>query len=78
LTEFEKQGKLHYFPIVQAPDENWTVGGTGRITPKMIESFMPPKNQDDSLIIICGGGGIKQEVESVLKEMDYRNYFVFN
>lgn len=26
LTDFEKQGKLYYFPIVQAPDENWTLG----------------------------------------------------
>ena len=44
LTEYEKQGKLYYFPIVQAPDENWTFG-TGKITPKMIESFMPPKSK---------------------------------
>ena len=78
LTEFEKQGKLYYLPIVQAPDENWTMGATGRITAKMIENMMPPKNQDDSIILICGGDGIKKEVEEVLKEMDYRNYFVFN
>jgi NAD(P)H-flavin reductase len=77
LTEYEIQGKLYYFPIVQAPDENWTLG-TGRITERMIENFMPPKNRDDSLIIICGGPGIKTEVEEVLKGMDYRNYFVFN
>ena len=44
----------------------------------MIENFMPPKNCDDSLIIICGGPAIKTEVEQVLKELDYRNYFVFN
>jgi hypothetical protein len=44
----------------------------------MIENFMPPKNRDDSLIIVCGGPGIKTEVEEVLKSMDYRNYFVFN
>ncbi len=56
-------GKLYYFPIVQAPDENWQLGGTGRITQKMIENMMPPKNQEDSLIIICGGPGIKTEVE---------------
>ena len=60
-------GKLFYFPIVQAPDENWTLG-TGHITEKMIDSFMPPKSkslsfqiilalldQDDSIILICGG-----------------------
>jgi hypothetical protein len=23
LIEYEKAGKLFYFPIVQAPDENW-------------------------------------------------------
>jgi hypothetical protein len=44
----------------------------------MIENFMPPRNRDDSLIIICGGSGIKNEVEEVLKRMDYRNYFMFN
>jgi hypothetical protein len=38
-------GKLFYFPIVQAPDENWTLG-TGHITEKMIDSFMPPKSND--------------------------------
>jgi cobalamin biosynthesis Co2+ chelatase CbiK len=54
------------------------MGATGRITAKMIENMMPPKNQDDSIILICGGDGIKKEVEEVLKEMDYRNYFVFN
>jgi hypothetical protein len=44
----------------------------------MIEEMMPPKNRDDSLIIICGGDALKKEVEEVLKSMDYRNYFVFN
>jgi hypothetical protein len=44
LTEFEKMGKLYYFPIVQAPDENWNMG-SGKITPKMIEAFMPPKSK---------------------------------
>jgi hypothetical protein len=44
LTEYEKAGKLFYFPLVQAPDENWTLG-TGRITPKMIEELMPPKSK---------------------------------
>jgi NAD(P)H-flavin reductase len=77
LTEFEKMGKLFYFPIVQAPDENWTLG-TGRITHKMIEASMPPKNTDDSLILICGGSQLKAEVVQVLEEMDYKNYFVFS
>ena len=31
LTEFEKLGKLSYFPLVQNPDENWTLG-QGKIT----------------------------------------------
>ena len=78
MTDFEKQGRLHYLPIVQAPDENWTVGATGRITEKMIECMMSPKNQEDSIILICGGDAMKKEVEEVLKGMDYRNYFVFN
>jgi len=54
------------------------VGATGRITEKMIECMMPPKNQEDSIILICGGDAMKKEVEEVLKGMDYRNYFVFN
>jgi len=53
LTEYEKAGKLFYFPIVQAPDENWQLAD-GHVTPKMIEAIMPPKNDPDSLIIICG------------------------
>jgi hypothetical protein len=47
LTEYEKQGKLFYFPIVQAPDENWALG-TGHITEKMIEALMPPKGKRSS------------------------------
>eukprot|EP00347_Sterkiella_histriomuscorum_P007280 403349566 len=76
LTDYEKAGKLYYFPIVQAPDENWTLG-SGRITPQMIESFMPPKNRDDSIILVCGSQILKDEVLSVFKEMDYKNYFIF-
>lgn len=41
LTEYEKQGKLFYFPVVQAPDENWQ-HGEGYISEKMIEALMPP------------------------------------
>ena len=40
LTEFEKIGKLCYVPVVQNPDENWHLA-RGRITPAMIEHFMP-------------------------------------
>lgn len=69
-------GKLFYFPLVQAPDENWTLG-TGRITPKMIESLMPPQNRDDSILLICGGGSLIKEVKEVLDQMEYKNYYAF-
>ena len=26
LTDYEKSGNLCYFPLVQNPDENWTLG----------------------------------------------------
>lgn len=32
---------MSYFPIVQNPDENWRLG-EGRVSEKMMESFMPP------------------------------------
>lgn len=41
LIEFEKAGIMSYFPIVQNPDENWRLG-EGRVSEKMMESFMPP------------------------------------
>ena len=74
---------MYYFPIVQAPDENWTLG-SGRITPQMIESFMPPKSKnknnkislvnkiycidrDDSIVLVCGSNILKAEVLDVFK-----------
>jgi rhodanese-related sulfurtransferase len=61
---------------VQAPDENWTLG-TGRITPKMIESFMPPPNREDSIVLVCGGGQLIKEVSEVMDQMGYKNYYAF-
>jgi hypothetical protein len=49
LIDYEKAGKLFYFPIVQAPDENWALG-SGKITPQMIEHFMPPRSKNTSFI----------------------------
>lgn len=84
-------GKLFYFPVVQNPDENWTMG-EGRITHKMIESFMPPKSnfpilltkpsktldRYDSIVLVCGPTRLKEELVRLFTEMDYRNYFIFN
>ena len=58
LTEFEKAGKLCYFPLVQNPDENWTLG-QGRVNEEMVRALMPESHakegeEDDSVIIICG------------------------
>lgn len=80
LLEFEKEGKLCYFPVVQNPDENWAMG-QGRITAKMIQSFMPePKSDnDDSLIIVCGPQALKDEVTAIIdQELGWKNCFVFN
>jgi len=76
LTEYEKMGKLFYFPVVQSPDENWQLA-EGYITEKMIESFMPP-DSDESLIIICGPPKLKDSVKELLDNMEYKNYFLFN
>jgi NAD(P)H-flavin reductase len=80
LTEFEKAGKLCYFPVVQNPDENW-VYGQGRISEAMIKSFMPDSSEslDDSLIIVCGPPKLKDEMKRVIvDEMGYTNTFFFN
>jgi len=60
LTDFEKAGKLAYFPVVQNPDEHWAMG-QGRITAKMIESLMPEPltENDDSIVIVCGPPNLK-------------------
>ena len=44
----------------------------------MIENLMPPKNDENSIIIVCGPPQLKKEVETLLKEMEYKNYFIFN
>ena len=76
MTEYEKAGKLFYFPIVQAPDENWQLAD-GDVTHKMIENIMPP-DEDDSLIIVCGPPKLKEDVKKILDEMEYQNYYIFN
>jgi hypothetical protein len=50
----------------------------GNVTAKMIEAIMPPKDDPESLIIICGPQKLKDEVKSILDEMEYTNYFIFN
>lgn len=44
----------------------------------MIEELMPPKNDPESLLIICGPPRLKEDVVKILNEMDYRNYYEFN
>ena len=61
LTEYEKMGKLFYFPVVQAPDENWEMAD-GHVTEAMIEHIMPPKDDPDSLTIVCGPQKLKDQV----------------
>jgi NAD(P)H-flavin reductase len=69
-------GKLHYFPVVQAPDENWQ-SADGHVNLKMIKELMPEKNEDDSLIIVCGPPKMKESVKIILDEEGYSNYFIF-
>ena len=76
LTDYEKAGKLFYFPIVQAPDENWSMGD-GDVSKHMIENVMPPRNAPNSLIIVCGPPKLKEDVKALLDEMGYENYFIF-
>lgn len=64
LTEFEKIGKLSYLPVVQNPDENWSLA-KGRVTKSMIEHFMPFDYDDansDSLIMVCGPPALKDSI----------------
>ena len=77
LNDYEKDGKLFYFPIVQAPDENWEMAD-GDVNEKMIEHIMPPKNAENSIIIVCGPPKLKQDVKNLLDQMGYQNYFIFN
>lgn len=85
LTEFEKMGKLSYFPLVQNPDENWTLA-TGQITKQMLESTMPEplclnsedKTKEDSVIIVCGPDGLKKAMKELFAEMKWQNVFYFD
>ena len=68
---------MFYFPIVQAPDENWEMAD-GDVTQDMIEHIMPPANDPNSLIIVCGPPKLKEDVQKLLDNMGYKNYFLFN
>jgi NAD(P)H-flavin reductase len=50
----------------------------GHVSSKMIEEFMPPKNEEDTLIIVCGPPKLKESVKKILDDMEYENYFVFS
>jgi rhodanese-related sulfurtransferase len=43
----------------------------------MIESFMPPPNREDSIVLVCGGGQLIKEVSEVMDQMGYKNYYAF-
>ena len=83
LTEFEKMGKLCYFPLVQSPDENW-IQGSGRVTEEMISALMPepyPNDNDksDSLIIVCGPPKLRDSVGSIIREqLGWHNSFIYD
>ena len=83
MTDYEKLGKLCYFPLVQNPDENWTQG-QGRVTDQMIRSFMPepyPNDNDksDSMIIVCGPPKLRESVGPLISDkMGWKNAFIYN
>ena len=83
MTDFEKAGKLCYFPLVQNPDENWTLG-SGRVNEKMIRAMMPepyPKEEgseeDNSVIIVCGPPKLKESVAEIINQMGWQNTFIY-
>ena len=83
LTDYEKSGKLCYFPLVQNPDENW-IQGSGRVSESMIRSFMPEpypndNEQSDSMIIVCGPPKLKDSVSEIITEkMGWKNAFIYH
>ena len=44
----------------------------------MIKNLMPPKNEEDTIIIVCGPPKLKEAVKELLDELEYTNYFIFN
>jgi len=82
LTEYEKMGKLCYFPLVQNPDENW-IQGQGRVSEEMMRAFMPEpypndNEESDSLIIVCGPPKLKDSVSSIINDqMGWKNCYIF-
>ena len=83
LTEFEKMGKLCYFPLVQSPDENW-IQGSGKVNDQMISALMPEpfpndNEESDSLIIVCGPPKLRDSVSQIIQEdLGWKNAFIFD
>ena len=83
LTEFEKMGKLCYFPLVQSPDENW-IQGSGKVNDQMISALMPEpypndNEESDSLIIVCGPPKLRDSVGQIIQEdLGWKNAFIFD
>ena len=86
MTDFEKLGKLCYFPLVQNPDEQWTFG-QGKINKEMISNLMPEplllgedsqSGEEDSVIIVCGPPKLKESMQEIMAELGWNNAFYFN
>ena len=67
LMKLEQDGIINYFPVIKNPDDMW-VYGEGEICKNHIEHFMPYSDDEDSLILICGGNQLAKSATEILQQ----------
>lgn len=71
LVKFDSKGKLNFFPIVEHPNSEKWIYGTGYINEEMIDNYMP-SSKDNSLILLCGPKNmVNNHLKPLLKAMNY-------
>ncbi|KAF8601756.1 nitrate reductase [Ceratobasidium sp. AG-I] len=72
FTFAERKGRMKvHFTLSKSPNEGWTFS-TGRINDDMMRLHLPPSNQPDALILVCGPDAlIKQTVKPGLERLGW-------
>ncbi|KAG8718163.1 hypothetical protein FRC08_005817 [Ceratobasidium sp. 394] len=72
LTFAERKGRMKaHFTLSKSPAKGWTFS-TGRINDEMMRAHLPPADQADTLILICGPDAlIKQTVKPGLERLGW-------
>ena len=85
LVEYDKQGKLYFFPVIEEVNiKNWFFG-RGRINTEILQNYLPSANgkiqqkiDEESLVMICGPDLMTKSLKQQLADLNYKSDSVFS